>query len=376
LDLDGAAIGDNGVDGPYVLTSLELATSNGTFLSAETSYPGTPAYTCSQFEGARGRIIGRVLAQNGTAIENAYVCLSDANDTLLSFTRTDSYGNYSFKGLETGLYRVSAVPSDPSLTKETASASVTKGQTTEVDFTVSSRVKIFGDVALLSHSSYYSSDNNLWIAGEVQNIGNHTIRFTKITITYYDSSNQNITANYCYAYLYYLLPGRKAPFQTFLSYESGALQVHRYTFNITHENWPTDKEPALQVLSSSSYTTDFPTALHVNGTIQNLGATDANNPKVVVTFYDAEGTVVGAGQDSELDPILPPGRNLTFDAALYLYQLDKVAYYSVTAESDNYALIPEFQSLTMVPIFTTATLVAVVLSKRKRTRPSFKGKGD
>jgi|GEM_PF-200728 len=52
IDLNGTAIGDHGVNGPYVLTSLALYESGGFPLSVEVDYHNTLAYSYSQFESS------------------------------------------------------------------------------------------------------------------------------------------------------------------------------------------------------------------------------------------------------------------------------------------------------------------------------------
>jgi len=145
LDLDGTPIGDHGVDGPYLLTFLTLYNSDGSLLSMEVDRHNTSAYTHSQFERS-GKIIGRVLAYNGTAIENAFVDI--LSDTIFDYTLTDSNGNYSLSGLETGTYNLSVTPPDPNLSLNSTKypISLTKGQTAVVDFVLSQAGSISGYV--------------------------------------------------------------------------------------------------------------------------------------------------------------------------------------------------------------------------------------
>jgi hypothetical protein len=61
--------------------------------------------------------------------------------------------------------------------------------------------KALGDVRILSHSSFYDSLNSLWVVGEVENTGDVATRFTKITATFNDASNQVIITDFGYSEL-------------------------------------------------------------------------------------------------------------------------------------------------------------------------------
>lgn len=65
---------------------------------------------------------------------------------------------------------------------------------------------------IVSHSSFYNGLNTLWIVGEVENNGDMATQFTKVTATFYNSTNQVIGTYYGYADVDVLLPDRKSPF--------------------------------------------------------------------------------------------------------------------------------------------------------------------
>lgn len=144
LDLDGSAIRDHEINGPYKLTSLTLHDSDGFLLSAEVDYHNTSAYNYTQFEGG-GRITGSILSYNLTPIENATVFLSGI--VSLS-TKTNSTGSYLFNGLKPGLYDLFVISSDPNMKTNSSNISLSKGQTLTKNFVLAQAGSIAGYVIL------------------------------------------------------------------------------------------------------------------------------------------------------------------------------------------------------------------------------------
>src|SRR5450759_2274295 len=89
-------------------------------------------------------------------------------------------------------------------------------------------VHALGNVSLVSNSSYYDSLNDLWIVGEVENVGDIAAQYTKITATYYNSSNQIVAIDDGYSSLDVLLSGRKSSFSILLLPSQGSLNVYNY----------------------------------------------------------------------------------------------------------------------------------------------------
>jgi len=54
------------------------------------------------------------------------------------------------------------------------------------------------DVRIVSHSSFYTSTNILYVIGEVENTGDVATKFTKVTATFYDSEDEFISTKIGY----------------------------------------------------------------------------------------------------------------------------------------------------------------------------------
>lgn len=224
-----------------------------------------------------------------------------------------------------------------------------------------------GDVHILSHSSFVTSLNTLYVVGEVENTGDTATEFTKVNATFYDSGNHVIATGIGYSTLDILLPGRKSPFAVMLLEDDGALDVDHYTLEVLWREHEEGKPLGLEILSSSQ-NIDALDFLHVTGEIKNTGTTTAGSVMLCATFYDAAGTVVGRTWEDADPTDLAPNQTGTFDVELiYSTQIAKVASYSLSAESEDYALIPEFPMLTTLFAGLVIAALAVVVYKRQLT---------
>ncbi|MGB9740857.1 MAG: FxLYD domain-containing protein, partial [Candidatus Bathyarchaeales archaeon] len=217
------------------------------------------------------------------------------------------------------------------------------------------RAEALGNIKILSHSSFYDGLNTLWIVGEVENTGDMATQFTKVTATYYNSSNNVVAVETGYTELDVILPGRKSPFSIMLLQSSGSLQVYNYSLTVSWDNYAAGKPLALQILSNSSRIDEMG-YMHVLGEIKNTGSLTARFTKAIATFYDANGTVVGEAWSYTEPSDITSNQTAAFDIELiYTQQVTKVASYSLTAESMDYALIPEY-NLTIIPLIILLSL--------------------
>jgi hypothetical protein len=229
-------------------------------------------------------------------------------------------------------------------------------------------VQAASEVVIVSHFSFYTMGNMLYIVGEVENTGDVATEFTKINATLYDAEDQFVDTIVGYASLDVLLPGRKSPFYVMMSEADGSLSVDDYSLAISWTDCEEGKEIGLEIISSES-SIDALDYFHVTGEIQNIGTETATAVTVCTTFYDAEGTVIGRDWDVGATD-LEPNQIATFDSTLIYDELiEQVASYSVTAESENYALIPEFSvGTTMIAVLAVIALAVLVCTKKLQTQ--------
>lgn len=228
------------------------------------------------------------------------------------------------------------------------------------------------DVSILTHSGYLDSVGYYHVVGEVQNVGDQTVDFVKITATFYDSGDTVIDTEFTFTTISVLLPGRKSPFDVTVIDTTQASKVDHYSLSVTFS--ATEPIPlGLEILSNSSYV-DGVGYMHVVGEIKNIESGTATYVKVAATFYDETGTVVATAFTFSDPSDIEPGQKAPFEIILIeKSRVTLVDSYSLTAESNQYALIPEFSPFLVFPTFMLATLLTVILLKGKQFRNARKG---
>jgi len=203
--------------------------------------------------------------------------------------------------------------------------------------------KATSEVNILDHTSFLDYDGCYHVVGEVQNVGEQAANFVKITATFYRSSDAVIATEFSYTYVNVLSTGRKSPFEIILANTTQAAQVGHYSLTVDFST--TEALPlGLEILSNSLYV-DGSGRLNIVGETKNIGDQSATNVKVITTFYDEAGNV----EDCEFafsDPDeLAPSQTAQFKIVLTRIGIvPSLGSYGLTAESDQYAVITEFQS--------------------------------
>ena len=219
------------------------------------------------------------------------------------------------------------------------------------------------DVDILSHTDFMDSYGSYHIVGEVINVGDQPARFVKVVATFYDSSNVVIATDFTYTELDVILVGRKSPFDILFTDEGQIPKIHHYSLSITF-SYSASRLIGLQILSNSSYT-DHYGSMHIVGDIKNIGESTTTFVKVIATFYDSTGNVMDCDFTfSELDELVP-NQISPFEI---LYTRDEripfIETYVLTAESSQYAIVPELSSMLIAMLFMIGTVLAVVACKK------------
>jgi len=226
-------------------------------------------------------------------------------------------------------------------------------------------VKAAAQINLLTHSGWLDSTGYYHVVGEVENVGNDAAGLVEITVTFYNSSDVVVATSSTYPALDILLAGRKSPFEVLIVDTAQAAKVHHYSLSVTF-SVATPIPENLQILSQSSYT-DGLGYMHIVGQIKNTAAAIATYVKAIVTFYNSTGNVVAAILTFSNPEHLNAGQTAPFEAILvYTNRVPLVASYALTAESQQYAIVPEFPSIMVLPLFMILSLFAFTVSKRMR----------
>jgi len=221
----------------------------------------------------------------------------------------------------------------------------------------------------VSYSSYRDYYNYYHVVGEVQNTGDVPVKDVFVSITLYDAGGGVLESSDEEILLDTLLVGRKAPF-TYTASEENSPYVSSYDVSVSSFESSSDKPLGLLILSSNFTDAGYVIIVRtVMGDIKNVGSGLALAVKVVATFYNGPGgtgSVVGVSAGVSIPVNLNPQavgsftiiQDITGREALFVS-------YILTAESLEYALVPEFPSSMIPLVFVVITLAASVLAKRK-----------
>jgi len=229
-----------------------------------------------------------------------------------------------------------------------------------------SSVNAAAQVTILSHSGYIGSLGWYYVVGEVQNSGDMHLEYVEIIATFYDSHDVIVDTDFTFADLSVLLVGRKSPFKVSLIDTEQSARVDHYSLEVTYDIFELGKPEGLEILSSSSYVDTFGW-MHLVGEIKNIGVYPTTYVEVIATFYDNTGKVVDCDFTFSNPNDLKADQKASFEITLISDRVPLVDSYELTAESDQYAIVPEFPSFLILPLFMIATLLAVIVYRRKHS---------
>jgi len=224
------------------------------------------------------------------------------------------------------------------------------------------------ELNILNDTGYLDDYGWYHVPGEVENVGDQAVKYVRIKVFFYNASDDLLCTKDRRTELDTINPDRKSPFEVTLSNEVLASEVDHYSLTVLSYDVTSAKPIGLKILTNNSYIDEWGDMI-INGTIKNIGTETAENLKVIATYYDADGNVM-AVEYSYTDPInIEPG--LVFPFEIELYEDERIPYitsYELTAESSQYAIVPEFSLIILLPLLITFSLVGVVLAKKTKPR--------
>lgn len=201
----------------------------------------------------------------------------------------------------------------------------------------------------------------------MENIGDASVGSVNITATGYDVTGITLATSSTIADLNVLLLGEKSPFDVLLLYVSDSdFQVYNYSLSLTYSTADSISRQ-LKIVSNSSSTDILSGILYVNGNITNLGPGTTTHVRVIATFYDSEGYVVWADEAYSDPHDITPNGNASFALSLPDNTvIPLVAGFGLTAESDQYAIVPEYQ-YSFIFALSIMTIAAMAMWRKKKT---------
>ncbi|MFQ5496463.1 MAG: FxLYD domain-containing protein [Nitrosopumilus sp.] len=211
----------------------------------------------------------------------------------------------------------------------------------------------FGEVLIENDQKYIGYDGALHIVGEIKNGMDIPVSQINVLVKLFDENQNEIAEKEVGSLVNTIMPGMKGPFDLVLI--NGEAKITKsYSLKLDY----TGSSPKNQVIdiTESELSRDNYNNLMITGTVANKGDITANTIAIIATLYDKEGNVAGV---SKVHP--EPDYLRVEDDAFFLIsipdkaQTNQINEYTLIAESEEYAAVPEFPIGTFVLLAITLT---------------------
>lgn len=198
----------------------------------------------------------------------------------------------------------------------------------------------FGEVLIQNDQSYVGDDGSLHIVGEIKNNLNAPLSQISIQAILYDINNDIIGIKETSSLVNTIMPAMKGPFDFILT-DSESKKAQTYSLNINYKvSAPKSQEIDI---TSSELSRDKLNNLMIKGTVANNGDITANTIAIIATLYDKEGNVAAVSRiHPEPDYLRTEEQTFFILSVPDKTQTIEIQDYSLVAESEEYAAVPEF----------------------------------
>ena len=212
----------------------------------------------------------------------------------------------------------------------------------------------FGDIVVENDQTYIGNDGIMHIVGEIKNDSKSPVNIIKIIATLIDEDGKILDTINGKVMSNIIMPGMKGSFDI-ITNEKKSDGVLDYNLGFEYK-LAAPKNQVIEIVSSEMKR-DQLNNLIISGTIENNGEITANMINVVATLYDRDGKVLTVSKIQTQPDFLRAGEESHFVIPIYeKNQSIDVVDYSIIAESDEYAAVPEF------PLGSGALLIISVSS--------------
>ena len=212
----------------------------------------------------------------------------------------------------------------------------------------------YGEVSIQNDQKYVDSDGLLHIVGEIENNTSTPLNQIKISAILLDNNGNEVKSVVGETVSNIIMPEMKGAFDILIKNVSSE-SIDDYELNLDYRM----SEPKNQVIeiSSTTLTKDTSNNTVITGMLENKGDITANMIRVVATLYDRDGNVVTVSESYTKPDFLRAGDNSNFIIPIHeKSQSIHAVDYSISAESDEYVVVPEF------PLGTGLLLIVSVSS--------------
>ena len=209
----------------------------------------------------------------------------------------------------------------------------------------------FGEVFIQNDQQYIGDDDSLHIVGEIKNNLQVPLTQINIHITLLDENKYPIVTKETGSLVNVIMPGMMGPFDLILT-DNEAKKTKSYSMELDYKvSIPKDQ---VIDITESEISRDNHNNLVITGTVTNRGDITANTVAVIATLYDKEGNVAAVSR------VHPEPDYLRVDDYAYFVivisdkiQTTEINDYTLIAESEEYAAVPEFPVGTLVLLVGT-----------------------
>lgn len=198
----------------------------------------------------------------------------------------------------------------------------------------------FAQVSIQNDQHYIGDDGVFHVVGEIQNNLDSPLNQVNVFVTLYDENNNIVVTKETRSLVNIIMPEMRGPFD-FIFADIKPEQIQSYSLDFDYSI----SEPKGQVISitSSKLSRDNYNNLIISGTVENNGETTANTIAVIATLYDKYGNVASVSRIHPEPDYLSSDEDTFFViSVLDKNQISEITDYTIVAESEEYAAVPEF----------------------------------
>jgi hypothetical protein len=192
----------------------------------------------------------------------------------------------------------------------------------------------FAEVTIQNDQHYTGDDGTFHVVGEIQNNLKSPLNQVIVFVTLYDENKNVVTTKETRSLVNTIMPEMTGPFD-FVFTDIKPEQIKSYSLDLDYSI----SEPKGQVISitSSELSRDSHNNLIISGNVENNGEITANTVAVIATLYDKNGNVAAVSRILDKN------------------QISEVTDYTIMAESEEYAAVPEFPFGSLVLLATSVS---------------------
>lgn len=211
----------------------------------------------------------------------------------------------------------------------------------------------WAELSIENDQQYLVDDGSLHIVGEIRNDLNVPLNQIYIHATLY-SNGQIIHETSGSSLVNTIMPGMKGPFDIIILGEKTKL-VDNYSLELDYKI-TVPKNQVIEI-TTSKINRDNLDNLFITGTVANQGEITANTVTVVATLYDRDGKVVAVSKTHTEPDYLRASDETFFLVSLPdKFQANDVVDYTLVAESEEYAPVPEFPLGTLLLLASSVSV--------------------